>query len=115
MIYRLTEEAGARHRAYADLPGQVLTKPKIAVIAKLGDVQKDIVGAFGAIVRDTQIVQALQEQLLLMGVFCRQSLIIVLPELQAGNDCLLQRRCSAHREKIVNFLARSMILAGARM
>ncbi len=35
MIYRLTEEAGARHRAYADLPGQVLTKPKIAVIAKL--------------------------------------------------------------------------------
>ena len=50
-----------------------------------------------------------------MGVFCRQSLIIVLPELQAGNDCLLQRRCSAHREKIVNFLARSMILAGARM
>ena len=28
MIYRLTEEAGARHRAYADLPGQVLTKPK---------------------------------------------------------------------------------------
>ncbi len=65
--------------------------------------------------RDTQIVQALQEQLLLMGVFCRQSLIIVLPELQAGNDCLLQRRCSAHREKIVNFLARSMILAGARM
>ena len=59
VIHRLPEKAGARYCAYADLPGQILAKLEVAVIAKLGDVQKDVVGAFRAIVRNAQIVQTL--------------------------------------------------------
>ena len=53
------EEAGARHRADADLPGQVFAELEIGFIAVLADVQQNVIGALRLVVDDLKVVQAL--------------------------------------------------------
>ena len=47
VVHRLPEEAGAGDGAHAHLPGQVLAEGEVAVIAKLRDVQQDVIGPLG--------------------------------------------------------------------
>ncbi len=69
MIHRLAEEAGAGHCSDAYQPGQILAEFQIAVIAEFGNVQQDIIRPLRIVVDDVQIIQSLEEQLLLVGVF----------------------------------------------
>ena len=48
------------------------------------------------------LIQPVEKQIPLVGIFRLQPIVIVLPEAQAGDHGLLQRRSRAHREKIVD-------------
>ena len=69
MVHRLAEEAGAGHGPDAYQPGQILAEFQIAVIAEFGNVQQDIIRPLRIVVDDVQIIQSLEEQLLLVGIF----------------------------------------------
>ena len=55
VIDRLTEEAGAGHGAHAHQPGQILTEGQVAVVAKFGNIQQDIVRSLRVVVDKVEI------------------------------------------------------------
>ncbi len=115
VVDRLTEEARARNRAYADIMRQILAERKIALVAELGNVEQNIVRALRVGMGDFKIVQTFQEQILFVRVLGLQIVVVVLTELQTGNNSLLQGCCRADRQKSCTFFARSIISGGAMM
>ena len=89
MIHRLAEEAGAGHCSDAYQPGQILAEFQIAVLAEFGNVQQDIIRPLRIVVDDVQIIQSLEEQLLLVGVFRQQIIVVILSEFQSRDHSLL--------------------------
>ena len=89
MIHRLAEEAGAGHCSDAYQTGKILAEFQIAVIAELGNVQQDIIRPLRIVVDDVQIIQSLEEQLLLVGVFRQQIIVVILSEFQSRDHSLL--------------------------
>ena len=51
---------------------------------------------------DMQVIQTPQEKFLLAGIFRKESVIVILSEIQAGNDCLLQRSGCSHSQEVVD-------------
>ena len=84
MIHRLAEEAGTGHCSDAYQPGQILAEFQTAVIAEFGNVQQDIIRPLRIVVDDVQIIQSLEEQLLLVGVFRQQIIVVILSEFSPG-------------------------------
>ena len=115
MVHRLPEEAGAGHRAHAHVPGQHLAELQVGVKAVAGDVQQNVIGPLGVGVGDVQIVQALQQQIPLVGVQGQQLVIIALVEEKPGDHRLLQGAAAPTVRKSWTFLAVSTISAGAMM
>ena len=89
IVDRLTEEARAGNRAYADIMRQILAELEVALVAELGNVQQNVVRALRVGVGNLQIVQTLEEQVLFVRVLGLQIVIVVLPHLQAGGNGLL--------------------------
>ena len=102
MIHRLAEEAGAGHCSDAYQPGQILAEFQIAVIAEFGNVQQDIIRPLRIVVDDVQIIQSLEEQLLLVGVFRQQIIVVILSEFQSRDHSLLQGGRRANGQKIMH-------------
>ena len=102
MVDRLAEKARTRYRAHAGIMRQILAEFEIALVAELGNVEQHIIRALRVGVRDVQLVQALEEQLLFMRVLGEQVVIVVRPELQSGDNGLLKRRRRADRQEIVH-------------
>ena len=102
VVHRLPEEAGTRNSPHAHLFRQVLAEPQVAVIAELRDIQQDVVGPLRRAVGQPQCVQAPQEQVPLVGVLRQESVVIVLAEVQSGDDRLLEGGRRAHGEEVVD-------------
>ena len=102
VVDRLTEEARAGNRAYADIMRQILAECKIALVAELGNVEQNIVRALRVGVGDFEIVQTLEEQILFVGVLGLQIVIVVLTHLKAGNNSLLQGRCCTDSQEVMH-------------
>lgn len=115
VIDRLPEEARARNRAYADIMRQILAERKIALVAELGNVEQNIVRALRVGMGDFKIVQTFQEQILFVRVLGLQIVVVVLTELQTGNNSLLQGAAAPTVRKSCTFFARSIISGGAMM
>ena len=77
------------HCSDAYQPGQILAEFQIAVIAEFGNVQQDIIRPLRIVVDDVQIIQSLEEQLLLVGVFRQQIIVVILSEFQSRDHSLL--------------------------
>ena len=52
VVHRLPEEAGAWNGSHPNLPRQCLAEGHIAVKAKFGDVQQNIIGSLRVVVND---------------------------------------------------------------
>ena len=65
----LAEETGARNSADADISRQHLTKFEVAFVTKFRNIKQDIISTLRHGMRDADIVQALQKQVTLFGVF----------------------------------------------
>ena len=102
VVDRLAEKARTRYRAHAGIMRQILAEFEIALVAELGNVEQHIIRALRVGVRDVQLVQALEKQLLFMRVLGEQVVIVVRPELQSGDNGLLKRRRRADRQEIVH-------------
>ena len=103
VIDRLTEEARSGNRAYADIMRQILAERKIALVAELGNIEQNIVRALRVGMGDFEIVQTLEEQILFVRVLGLQIVVVVLTELQTGNNSLLQRCCCADSQEVMYF------------
>ena len=82
---------------------QILAERKIALVAELGNVEQNIVRALRVGMGDFEIVQTFQEQILFVRVLGLQIVVVVLTELQTGNNSLLQRCCCADGQEVMYF------------
>ena len=115
VVDRLTEEARSRNRAYADIMRQILAERKIALVTELGNVEQNIVRALRVGMGDFEIVQTFQEQILFMRVLGLQIVVVVLTELQTGNNSLLQRCCCTDGQEVMYFFRTVDNLSGGAM
>ena len=102
MVDGLAEEARARHRAHADLACKVLAEFEIALVAEFRDIEHNIISALGVVVHDLEVIEPLQEEILLVRVFGLKSVVVVLTEVETGDDGLLQGRRCADGEEVVD-------------
>ena len=110
MVHGFPEEARAGHGPYADLFGQDLAELQIIVIAEGRDVHEDVIGALRLTELQPHVLQSLEEEVALVGVGRLQFVIVVLLEVQAGDDGLLQGRGGPYGQEI---MIRSVIASGA--
>ena len=85
----LAEETGARNSADADISRQHLTKFEVAFVTKFRNIKQDIISTLRHGMRDADIVQALQKQVTLFGVFVLKPFIIIVAEAESCNSRLL--------------------------
>ena len=104
VVDRLAEEAGAGHRAHANVARQHLAELQVGIKAEFRNVEHDIIRALRLGVGDFEVAQTLQEQIALAGVFVLKPFVILRAEAQAGDGGFLQRRSRAHGQKIVHLL-----------
>ncbi len=102
MIDVLAEKARSRYGTYADISCQYLTEFEVAFIAKLRDIQQDIIRALRYGVDDTDIIESFQEQISLFGVFILKMFVVIVAEVKSDNSSLLQRSCRADCQEIMN-------------
>ena len=102
MVHGFPEEARAGHGPYADLLGQDLAELQIIVIAEGRDVHEDVIGALWLTELQPHVLQSLEEEVALVGVGRLQFVVVVLPEVQAGDDGLLQGRGGPYGQKIMD-------------
>ena len=102
VVDRLTEEARSGNRAYANIMRQILAERKIALVAELGNVEQNIVRALRVGMGNFEIVQTSQEQILFVRVLGLQIVVVVLTELQTGNNGLLQGCCRTDGQEVMH-------------
>ena len=108
MVHRLPEEAGAGHRRHPDLPDHPLAELHVAPALKLvqgqevGDVQQHEVGPLGAVVLQTQPLQAVAEEVPLAGVHGVELPVVGLREANPHAGRLLEGGGGPHGEEVVD-------------
>ena len=90
MVDGLAEEARAGYGAHAYLRREVLAEVEVAVIAKLGNVHHDVVGALRYVVLESDAIESLAEQVALGGVETQHLIVIAVVEVEGSDDGLLQ-------------------------
>ena len=98
----LAEETGTRNSADADVSRQHLTKFEVAFVTKFRNIEQDIISTLRHGMRDADIVQALQKQVTLFGVFVSELSVIIVAEAQSGHRRLLQGSRRTDGQKVVN-------------
>lgn len=63
------EKAGTRHSTDTNLFSELFAEIKVAFIAEFRDIKQDIISTLRHGMRDADIIQALQKQVTLFGVF----------------------------------------------
>ena len=102
----LLEEGGAGHAGHAHLPGHFLAELHVGLagLQVLADVGQHEVSALGIRILDADVVQALGEQGLHVGVMGAEFLVVAIRHLQARNGGLHQHGGGAHGVEVVELL-----------